>query len=92
MTVFAEPFLAVADVNQIEMRKACSRTIPFLDVDTLVLREAREALFRDQQGFLFYLAKDVSSAPAEERLFRVGVREALLWLNEHPHDQGSFWA
>ena len=92
MTVFAEPFLAVADVNQIEMKMVCARTIPFFDADSLVLRQAREALFRDQRGFLLYLSKDVSSAPAEERLFRLGVREALLWLNEHPHDQGSFWA
>ncbi len=92
MTAFGEPIEAVADVNHTELKMICSRTIPFIDAETLDAREAREALFRDQQGFLLYLSKDVSSEPAEERIFRVGVREALLWLNEDPHDQGSFWA
>jgi hypothetical protein len=70
----------------------CSRSIPFIDVDTLSVGEAREALFRDQHGFVLYLSKGAPSAPGDERILRVGAREALLWLNEDAHDQGSFWA
>ena len=79
------------DVDHTSIKMICSRTVPFFDADTLAVREAREALFRDRQGFVLYLSKEVSSAPKEERILRVGVREALLWLNEDPQDQGSFW-
>lgn len=27
----------------------------------------------------------------EERVFFLELREALVWLNEPPEDQGSFW-
>ena len=80
------------DMDHTNLNMVCSRTIPFIDADTLALREEREALFRDPHGFLLYLSKDISSAPGDERSFRVGVREALLWLNEDTNEQGSFWA
>jgi hypothetical protein len=68
------------------MEMICSRKIPFLDTHSLASYEAREALFRDQQGFLLYL-----SASDEERIIRLKAREALIWLNESSLDQGSFW-
>jgi hypothetical protein len=73
------------------MKLICSRTIPAIDEDTLLPCEAKEALFRDRQGFLLYLTKEASSAPIEEKLLRLGVREALVWLNEETQEQGSFW-
>ncbi|UPK38155.1 hypothetical protein IVB18_13300 [Bradyrhizobium sp. 186] len=73
------------------MELICLRTIPAIDTESLLPCEAKEALFRDPHGFLLYLSKEVSSAPTEERLVRLATREALVWLNEAPHDQGSFW-
>lgn len=74
------------------MELISSRTIPAIDADTLLPSEAREALFRDRHGFLLYLTKKASTASIEERLLRLEAREALVWLNEGPQDQGSFWA
>ncbi|MGY8678353.1 hypothetical protein Q2941_11100 [Bradyrhizobium sp. UFLA05-153] len=69
-----------------------SRSIPALDMESLLALEAREAPFRDHDGFLLYLAKELSSsALKEERLLRLEAREALIWLNETPEEQGSFW-
>ncbi len=73
------------------MELICSRTIPILDAESLQPCEGREALFRDGHGFLLYLSKESPSASAEERLLRLATREALVWLNEEPQDQGSFW-
>lgn len=75
-------------LNNLQM--ICSRSIPYIDADTLTIGEAKEALFRDQHGFLLYLSKN--SAPSDERVIRLAVREALLWLSEEAHDKGSFWA
>jgi len=82
--------------NQIQpqtgsMELICSRTIPAIDAESLQPCEAKEALFRDRHGFLLYLNKQVASAPVEERLLRLETREALVWLNEAPQEQGSFW-
>jgi len=73
------------------MQMVCLRNIPFLDADSLAHCEAREALFRDQHGFLLYLSKNGSSASNEERIIRLEAREALIWLNEGALEQGSFW-
>jgi hypothetical protein len=69
----------------------CSRTIPSIDEVSLALSVAKEALFRDDHGFILYLTKDVSIAPGDERILRLEAREALIWLNEESEDQGSFW-
>lgn len=74
------------------MHMLCLRTIPFIDADTLALCEAKEALLRDRHGFILYLSKGgPTPAPPEEKIFRLRMREALIWLNEEPEDQGSFW-
>jgi hypothetical protein len=74
------------------MQMICLRSIPCLETDSLADCEAQEALFRDNHGFLLYLSRDRSSASNEERIIRLGVREALIWLNEGALEQGSFWA
>jgi hypothetical protein len=69
----------------------CSRTIPFLDTDSLATGEAREILFRDNDNrLILYLTGGTPSA-AEERVVLIDVREALIWLNETPQDEASFW-
>jgi len=73
------------------MQMICLRNIPFIDTDSLAVAEGREALFRDDQGFVLYLSTDVSTPSGEERIVRLGAREALIWLNEAPQEQGSFW-
>jgi hypothetical protein len=73
------------------MELICLRTIPAIDIESLLPCEAKEALFRDQRGFFLYLSKEGSSAPVEERVVRLAAREALVWLNEAPQDQVSFW-
>jgi hypothetical protein len=72
------------------MRLICARSVPAIDADSLECREAKEALFRQGDGFLLYLS---DGAPhSRERLLSLGCREALIWLNESEQDGGSFWA
>jgi hypothetical protein len=74
------------------MQMISSRIIPFIHSQSLALSNAQEALFRDDNGgFLLYLCDGEFSRVAEERVIFLGVREALIWLNEAPQDQGSFW-
>jgi hypothetical protein len=62
------------------MQMIFSRTISFLDDQTLAPGNAREALFRDEHcGFILYLSDDL--AEPKDRVIRLGAREALLWLN-----------
>jgi len=72
------------------MQMISSRTIPC--IESLALGRAREALFRDENnGFILYLSDSVAASKAEERIIRLEVREALIWLNETPEDGGTFW-
>ena len=74
------------------MQMISSRTIPCIDVQSLALGRAREALFRDENnGFILYLSDSVTASKTEERLIRLEMREALIWLNETPEDGGAFW-
>jgi hypothetical protein len=73
------------------MRTICVRNLQYLDTDSLAPCHAREALIRDQLGFLLCLSKERSSPSEEERIVRLGAREALIWLNEDALDHGSFW-
>jgi hypothetical protein len=70
-----------------------SRKVPFIDVQSLAPRQAREALFKDaNNGFILYLSDGVNSANMEERVIRLETREALIWLNETSDDGGAFWS
>jgi hypothetical protein len=74
------------------MQMIYSRIIPFLDVQSLTPGQAREILFRDvDNSFILYLSDDAAISNAQERIIRLEVREALIWLNEAPQDEGSFW-
>ena len=67
------------------MQMISSRKIPFLDDQTLAPGHARQALFRDERcGFILYLSDDL--APSEDRIIRLGAREALIWLNQMSPD------
>lgn len=77
---------------RLDMELVSSRTIPFIDSGSLAPGQAREALFRaNGDRFVLYLADGTSSSAGEERLIFLGLREALIWLNEPPEQSGSFW-
>jgi hypothetical protein len=70
------------------MQLISSRTIPVIDGVPLTT-ESREALFRDDRGnFILYLAGGDPASAREERIIRLRLREALIWLNE---DRESWW-
>jgi hypothetical protein len=75
------------------MQMIHTRKIPFIDVQSLAPRQAREALFRDANNeFILYLSDNVNSSNMEERIVRLETREALIWLNETSDDGGAFWS
>jgi hypothetical protein len=77
----------------IDMQMISSRAVAFLDAQSLTPGQAQEALFRDGEGsFFLYLCDGDHSPVMEERVLLLGLREALLWLNEPAQEQGSFWA
>ena len=75
------------------MQMIYSRNIPFIDAQSLAPCQAREALFKDvNNGFILYLSDGVNSSNMEERIIRLEMREALIWLNETSDDVGAFWS
>ena len=80
-----------ARANKPRMELVRSRTIPFLDTETLAFRTAREALFRTDGIFILYLSDGRQPPAAEERVVKLSAREALIWLNEGVEEAGSFW-
>jgi hypothetical protein len=77
---------------QLDMKLVSSRTIPFIDSRSLAPGQAREVLFRaNGDRFVLYLADGNSSSAGDERVIFLGLREALIWLNEPPEQSGSFW-
>ena len=78
--------------KQLDMQLISSRTIPFLESQSLFPGEAREALFRaNGDRFVLYLSDARSSTIGDERVILLDLREALLWLNEPFEQRGSFW-
>jgi hypothetical protein len=77
----------------IDMQMISSRAVAFLDTQSLTPGQAQEALFRDGEGGFFLYLRDGDHSPVvKERVILLGLREALLWLNEPEQEQGSFWA
>ena len=69
------------------MQMIFSRTIPFLDDQTLAPGNAREVLFRDERcGFILYLSDDLAPQDSRETIIRLDAREALIWLNQAPQN------
>jgi hypothetical protein len=65
------------------MQMISSRTIAFLDDQTLAPGEAREALFRHEHyGFILYFSDGLAPSETNERIIRLDMREALIWLNQ----------
>ncbi|XIA64912.1 hypothetical protein ACFIOY_40255 [Bradyrhizobium sp. TZ2] len=80
------------DDRRSHMQLVSSRTISFIDVPSLAVSEAKEALFHDEgKGFILYLFGGEISSTAEERVVFLELREALIWLNEPAEDRESFW-
>jgi hypothetical protein len=73
------------------MQLISSRTIPFLDSQSLAPRQAKEALFRSPNGFVLYLSDGAPQPRLKEKVIHLDTREALLWLGEDPDEPGSFW-
>ncbi len=75
------------------MQMISSRSLAFLDAQSLAPDQAQEALFRVGDGrFVLYLRDGEHSSMTEERVIFLDLREALIWLNEPAQEQGSFWA
>jgi hypothetical protein len=73
------------------MQMISSRTIPFLDDQTLAPGEAREALFRDERcGFILYLSDNLAPSELKDRIIRLDAREALIWLNQGSQGEECF--
>lgn len=71
------------------MRLISSRTVSVTDDIPPMTLQTREALFRDDRGnFILYLAGGDPASATEERIVRLRLREALIWLNE---DRESWW-
>lgn len=83
---------ALSALSEPEITLICSRTIPFVDADTLGHRTGYEILFRGDKFFLLYLSDGEAETPMHERVLSLSAREALLWLNEGAEEAGSFWA
>jgi hypothetical protein len=95
----------VTDILSNRLQLISARTVAFLDAESLDHREAKEALFRDGEGFILYLSDGdmfgggratqeqvpPPRASCKERLLSLSTREALLWLNESQTELGSFW-
>ncbi|XIA64714.1 hypothetical protein ACFIOY_39015 [Bradyrhizobium sp. TZ2] len=83
---------AVAGLRRSAMQLVSSRIVCFIDSQSLEAGEAREILFRDENSFILYLSDGKCSPASDERLISLGLREALIWLNEDCSDPGSFWS
>ena len=75
------------------MQLISSRTISFLDTHSLAGGQAREALFRNDDGrYILYLTDGSQASSSGERVIFLELREALIWLNEADQEQGAFWS
>jgi hypothetical protein len=73
------------------MQLISSRTISYIDSQTLDVGEAQEMLFRNDCSFVLYLSAGDMTPSGKERVISLELREALIWLNENPQDWGAFW-
>ena len=72
------------------MQLIFSRTYPFLDIKTLVERQARDTLLRiGENEFILHMTSD--GGAEEERLVWFDCRAALLWISQDTDEYGSDW-
>jgi len=70
------------------MQLLASRTYEFIDGQSLEGYQANDRLFRISEGsYVLHM----SSSFGDERLVRIGGREALIWINESPELFGDDW-
>jgi hypothetical protein len=73
------------------MQLLACREYPVIDCQTLAEFIGHERLFRGANGpFLLHLSSE-GKEDAEERIIWLTMRDAISWLNEEPHQFGSFW-
>jgi hypothetical protein len=64
----------------------CSRIVRFVDAGSCAAGQAREALFRDDDNGLILYSSGGAPFNTGEKVVRIEMREALIWLNEMPVD------
>ena len=73
------------------MQLLASRTYPFIDSDSLEERQARDSLFRTDNGaFVLHLSSSHTSNDCDRLLWLSG-RSALIWINNSTEDFGTEW-
>lgn len=71
------------------MQLIASRSYPFLDVETLEERRARDTLLKvGENQFVLHMTADKG---IEERVVRFDCRAALLWINQEELEYGIDW-
>jgi hypothetical protein len=73
------------------MQLLASRTYPFIDSGSLEEHQARDSLFRTDDG-AFVLHLSSSHMPNDgDRLLWLSGRSALIWINSSTEDFGAEW-
>jgi hypothetical protein len=73
------------------MQILASRTYPFIDFESLEEHQARDTLFRTDDG-AFVLHLSSSHQPnVGDRLVWLNWRAALIWINKTTEDFGAEW-
>jgi hypothetical protein len=73
------------------MQLLASRTYPFIDFESLEEHQARDSLFRADNGaFVLHLSSSCA-LNGGDRLVWLSPRSALIWLNSPSEDFGTEW-
>jgi len=65
------------------MQMICSRIASLPDVQSLAPNQTREVLFHDSDsGFILYQSSGTAFPDLQERVVRLDMRAALIWINE----------
>jgi hypothetical protein len=73
------------------MQLLSSQTYPFIDSESLDEHQARDSLFRTDNG-AFVLHLSSSRTPNDgDRLIWLSSRSALMWINNTTEDFGADW-
>jgi len=73
------------------MQLLASRTYPFIDSESLEEHQARDSLFRTNNGaFVLHLSSGYI-ANGGDRLVWLSGRSALIWINSTTEDFGAEW-
>ena len=74
------------------MQLIASRSYSFIETGSLEHKVTNETLVRDRDGTLIlHIAERAGLVRSDERVVHLGLREALIWINEPSDGSGSFW-